>query len=223
MAPGKLVGEAWAMYRAYWRHFVLISFAVFVAIALLTFLLALLLGGVGVLAGGLISIAGVFWLQGALVEAVADVRDGQADLTVGQTIARVRPRLNSLSLAGLLAMLGVAAGLVLLVIPGLVLLTWWVLIVPVIVLEGAGVLSSFGRSRELVRGHGWNVFGVIVLTILLYVAGWIVVAAVLFWLPNGIQGFLTNLVGSTLTAPIVAISWTLMYYWLRSGREPAAP
>ena len=28
-----------------------------------------------------------------------------------------------------------------------------------IVLENRGAIEAFGRSRELVRGHGWNVFG----------------------------------------------------------------
>jgi hypothetical protein len=210
------------MYRAHWQHFVSISFAVFVLLALLTLLLALLLGVVGVIAGWFISIAGVFWLQGALVEAVADVRDGRADLSIGETISRVRPRVNVLALAGILAVIAIGVGLVLLVVPGLLLLTWWVLIVPVIVLERVGVRDAFGRSRELVRGNGWNVFGVIVLTVALYIAGWITVSLALFWLPDGLQGFLTNIVGSTLTAPIVAISWTLMYYRLRGEPEPAA-
>ena len=44
---------------------------------------------------------------------------------------------------------------------GLVLLTWWILIIPVIVLEGTRAGEAFSRSRELVRGHGWSVFGVI--------------------------------------------------------------
>ena len=37
-------------------------------------------------------------------------------------------------------------------------------IVPAIVLEKRGAIESFGRSRELVRGHGWTVFGVILVS-----------------------------------------------------------
>ena len=35
------------------------------------------------------------------------------------------------------------------------------MIAPVIVVEHSGVMDSFGRSRELVRDNGWQVFGVI--------------------------------------------------------------
>jgi hypothetical protein len=217
-----VIGEAWAMYRAHWRHFITIAFVVYLGLSLLTLLLVTLVGALGLIGSWFISLVGIFWLQGALVEAVADVRDGRADLTVGQTLARVRPRLNVLSLAGFLAVLGIGVGLVLLVVPGLVLLTWWILIVPAIMLEGRSVLESFGRSRELVAGRGWRVFGVIVLTFALTVAAWIVVALVLSPIPAALQGFLTSIIGSSVTAPIAAVAWTLMYYRLRVGREPAA-
>jgi len=220
--PGSVIAEAWTIYRAHWRHFISIALVVYLALALLTLLLVLLAGVVGLIGAWFLSIVGLFWLQGALVEAVADVRDGRADLTIGQTLGRVRPRVNVLSLAGLLAVLGIGAGLALLVVPGLVLLTWWVLIVPAIMLEGRGVLEAFGRSKALVSGHGWSVFGVIMLTVALYVAGWIIVSIVLIPLPAALQGFLTNIFGSAVTAPIVAVAWTLMYYRLRGEREPAA-
>jgi len=54
----------------------------------------------------------------------------------------------------------------LLILPGLFLLTIWCLIVPVIVLEGAGVGASFSRSRQLVRGFEGKVFGTLVLVFL---------------------------------------------------------
>ncbi len=99
------------------------------------------------------------------MEAVRDVRDGKQDLTIGEMFQRVQPRLPALIVAGILAGLGIALGLVLLIVPGLFLLTIWSLIVPTIVLEGKSAGESFGRSRELVKGNGWSVFGVIVITI----------------------------------------------------------
>ena len=63
--------------------------------------------------------------------------------------------------------------------PGLVLMTWWVVIIPAIVLENRSAGESFGRSRDLVRGYGWNVFGVIVLTILLLIVFSIVLSLIL--------------------------------------------
>ncbi|HVD39366.1 MAG TPA: hypothetical protein VNC15_11090 [Solirubrobacterales bacterium] len=41
------------------------------------------------------------------------------------------------------------------------LLTMWAVLLPVVVVERPGVFDAFGRSRQLVRGKGWKVFGII--------------------------------------------------------------
>ena len=216
---GNIVSEAWAMYKAHWRHLLPIALVVYILIALLALLLALVLGLFGAFLGALVGLAGVFWLQGALVIAIEDVRDGRADLSIRETLARVRPRLNTLAVAGLLAAAGIVLGLILLIVPGLVLLTFWLLIVPVIMLEGRGVLESFGRSRELVSGYGWKVFGVIALTIVV-----LIVVSIGFGIVEEIVDtpwarLLIDIVSQTLTAPFVALAWTLTYYRLRELRE----
>ncbi|HJV29823.1 MAG TPA: hypothetical protein VJ645_04835, partial [Gaiellaceae bacterium] len=165
MQPGAIVREAWELYKAHWRTFVPLALIVYIVLGLITLVFALILGWLGIVIGALASIVGTFWLQGALVEAVQDVRDGKQDLSIGETFRRVQPRLPALIAAGVLAGIGILVGLVLLIVPGLFLLTIWSLIVPTIVLEGKSAGESFGRSRELARGHGWQVFGVIVITI----------------------------------------------------------
>jgi hypothetical protein len=102
-----------------------------------------------------------------------------------------------------------------------------VLIIPVIVLEGRSAGESFGRSRELVRGNAWNVFGVIVLTLLVLIAFRIVLDLVLFPLSNAIQGLVTELIVGTVATPFAVVAWTLLYYRLKGAKEaapePAAP
>jgi len=173
------------------------------------------LGWLGEVLGFFVSVAGVFWLQGALVLAVDDVRDGRADLSVSETLDRVRPHLATLALAGLLAGIGIAFGFLLLIVPGLFLLTIWLLIVPAIMLEGCGVSASFGRSRELVRGYGWSVFGVIVLTVLIFLGVGIVFAILEGAFDNRWLSFALNIVLQTVTAPFLALAWTITYYELR--------
>jgi hypothetical protein len=219
---GAVIRQAWDLYKAHWRHLVPIALVVYVLISLLTLLLVVLLGWVGAVAGFFIAIAGIFWLQGALVVAVDDVRDGRADLSISDTLGRVRPRLNTLTLAGLLATLGIAAGLLLLIVPGLYLLTIWLLIVPAIVLERHGVISSFGRSRELVSGQGWNVFGVIVITVLLLIGVNIAFGIVDEVIDNVWASLVIDIATQTLTAPFLALAWTMTYYELRSLKETAA-
>jgi hypothetical protein len=216
-----VLSEAWDLYRAHWRHFLPIAIVVFLVIAAISLVLALLLGFLGALIGSLLGIVGTFWLQGALVTAVADVRDGRADLSLGETLSRVQPRLGSLVGAGLLGGLGIAVGLLLLIVPGLYLLTIWSLIIPVIVLEGRAAMESFGRSRELVRGNGWSVFGVIVMTVVILLAVSIVLSLILSPLQEELGSFVQSLVGNVLTAPFVALAWTVMYYRLAGAAREA--
>jgi hypothetical protein len=219
MRAGAVIGQAWDLYKAHWRHLIPIALVVYVLISLLELLLVILLGWIGALAGFFVGIAGIFWLQGALVVAVDDVRDGRADLSISETLSRLRPRLNTLTLAGLLALLGITAGLILLIVPGLYLLTIWILIVPAIMLEGHGVMSSFGRSRELVAGDGWNVFGVVVTTMAIYIGVNIVIDGTI---DDPWMGLLLNIGSQALTAPFLALAWTITYYELRVLREAAA-
>lgn len=221
MRPGAVLSEAWELYKAQWVHVVTIALFVFVTLSFLAVVLIVLFGWVGLVLSNVLSLIGLFWLQGALVEAVDDIRDGRVDLTVGQTFARAREHLGAIGGAGLLASIGIVLGLVLLVVPGLVLLTWWSLIVPVIVLERTGVLASFARSRELVRGHGWEVFMTILLTILVFVLARLALLIVLAPLPVDLAAFLNSIVGNAVIAPYLALAWTLMYYHLAGRRSDA--
>jgi hypothetical protein len=67
-----------------------------------------------------------------------------------------------LIIADLLLTTMIAAGLVLLVVPGLVALTWFSVTLPIVTLERNPVLASFTRSYHLVRGFSWRVFAVAV-------------------------------------------------------------
>jgi hypothetical protein len=226
VSPTEILGEAWREYGRQWRHLLPIALVVYLLLSLFSLLLVALLGWLGAIASAFVSLAGVFWLQGALVVAIEDLRDGRADLSLGETLSRVRPRMNTLAVVGILAALGISIGFLLLIVPGLVLATWWLLVVPVVMLEGRSIMEAFGRSRELVRGNGWNVFGLIVLTFLILIAAGIVVGLlltiVLAPLDNSIQGYVSNVLSNTLFAPFVALAFTLAYYRLRELREPAA-
>ncbi len=213
------IREAWELYKAHWRHLLPISLVVYAAIAVVGVLLTAVLSWFGALLAAVISVIGLFWVQGALVTAVEDVRDGRSDLSLGETFDRVRPQLGSIVVAGLLAGLGVVLGLLLLIVPGLVLMTWWVLVIPVVVLERTTAGAAFGRSRELVRGYGWNVFGVIVLTLLVLVAFEIVLAIALSPLSDWLRSLVSNIVSGTVTAPFIALVWTLLYFRLRETKS----
>jgi hypothetical protein len=121
-----------------------------------------------------------------------------------------------LAVAGVLAAAGILVGLVLLIVPGLVLLTWWLVVSPVIVLESRSVLDGFGRSRALVRGSSWPVFGVVVMTMVIVFAFTLALGVVFQPLEETIRPFVVSVLGNSLAAPFAAVAWTLTYFRLRA-------
>lgn len=220
MQVGDPIGEGWGIYKRFWQHLLPIAFVTYVVISLIALVLALVAGILGALAGAIVSIAGVLLLQAALVEAVADVRDGRADLSLSETIGRVWPRLWTILGVAVLASLAVGIGLLLLVIPGLFLITIWSVVIPAVVLERRGVTESFGRSRELVRGYGWTVFGVILVTFVIEFIASIVLSLILHALPGEFSRYVSSVITNTLFAPFIAATWTCMYFRLKALHEP---
>ena len=219
-----VISEAWDLYKAHWQHLLTFSFVVYVAVALISALLGAVLDlWLAALLSAVVSLFAFFWLQAALVKAVDDVRDGRADLSLQETFDQARAQLPSVAVAAILAGLGIVIGLILLIVPGLVLLTWWAVIIPVVVLEHKRAGESFSRSRELVRGYAWGVFGVIVLVVLLLIGFNIVLSIILTPLADWLQSFLSQFISGTLTAPFTAIVLTLLYFRLRAVKETPAP
>lgn len=216
-ATAGVVSEALALYRIHWQHLIPIAAAVYLGLALLTILLASLLPVFGTLIASALSIVGVFWVQGALTRAVQDIRDGTADLSVGETFRSVQDSIVPIAAASIVASIAIAIGLALFIVPGLVLITIWSLIVPAIVLEKSRAFEAFGRSQGLVKGNGLEVFGVVALTFLILVLFGIVVGAILSPLDPSARGLVSNTISGTLTAPFIALAWTLLYYRLRGA------
>jgi hypothetical protein len=221
--PGAVIREAWDLYKAHWQHLLPFALVVYLILGLVSLVLTAAFGWFGALLGSVIGIVGLFWLQGALVEAIVDVRDGRADLTMGQTFARAQQHLGRIVGAGLLAGLAIAFGLLLLIVPGLYLLTIWSLLIPVLVLENRPVMEAFGRSRELVRGNGWNAFGVIVISFLLLLAAGIVIGILFVWLSGAFGAFVRSVIANTITVPFFALALTVMYFRLLALKQAVAP
>lgn len=222
-----VLNEAFSIYGRFFARLVVIAGAVFLTLNLVTALLRELgdAGGFGGfvlgLTGAFVSLLGTFWLQAALVEATVDLRDGRADTAIPELFRKARAHLVPAILAGLVAGIGIFAGLVLLVVPGLYLLTMWAVIIPVIVLEGVPVGAAFSRSRALVRGNGWQVFGVLLILVLAAVVGTAIVSGLFtLALPDFVGRWLGSAIANAVVLPFFALAVTVMYLRLRD-LEPA--
>jgi hypothetical protein len=207
------------MYRSHARHLLSIAFVIYLAAAAIEAVLSGLLGVFGVLLAAIVSIIAAFLLQAALVKAVEDIRDGRVDLTLSETLQAARPAVGRVAIASILAGIAIGIGLILLIAPGLYLLTIWCLLVPVIVLEGADAGAAFERSRQLVRGHGWQVFGTLVLVFLVLLATSLVLGLLLAALPQAARDFIASIVSGTLVSPFLALVLTLGYFRLLAAHR----
>ena len=218
ISPGSVVSRIWEIYRDQFN--VLVSTAV-VLYALQFIIYLLLPASVG------IALVLLFWAlsilyQGMVVKLVQDVQDGRRDHSVSQLLRSVEPVFWPLVGVSILFGLGVAIGFVLLIIPGLILLVIWSVVAPVTVLERPGVFAAFRRSRELVRGNGWNVFGVIVIVFVIVFIISILAGLAASGLGSVGRAFVQWAVNSAL-APATALSASVLYFALRgTSTEPVS-
>jgi hypothetical protein len=194
---------------------------VFVGVGVVSALLVVIAPVLAILAFVVI-LVGTTLFTGMVVELVADVQDGRRDATVGQLLQAATPVIGKLILVGIVAGIGIAIGFVLIIVPGLILLTIWSVFAPVIVLERPDGLGALGRSRELVRGNGWQVFGVIVVLVL----GVSIVAAIIEAIGDsggtGV-GIVVRVIVQILTAPLSALAASVLYFELRGPAAIATP
>ena len=209
VSPSAVVTRIWEIYRE--RAGVLVGAAL--TLFALEFIVLLILPGAS------IAIAILFWAlnvlyQGMVVQLVQDVEAGRSGHSVGDLLRSVEPVLLPLMGVSILYALGVAIGFVFLIIPGLILLVIWSVVAPVTVLERPGVFAAFGRSRELVRGNGWNVFGVIVIVglavIVVSLATGLVAASL-----GSVGGALVQWAVTAAVAPVSALAASVLYFALR--------
>jgi hypothetical protein len=174
----------------------------------------------GALLTSITVLLGDIFYSGVVAALVMADRDEAHHHSLGE-LARALPY-GTLIAIDLLLVLAVAVGLVALIVPGLVLLTWFGLAAPVAEIEGRGVFASFRRSRELARRDFKRVFAVVIPVVVasqalseLAQSGTLGVLG---------EGFAPEWAGATLAeliaTPIFALATVVLFYELRSLRSP---
>jgi hypothetical protein len=142
-------------------------------------------------------------------------------LTVGASYSRAAPRLLPLMGTQILVGLIVLLGFVLLIVPGVIFSLWFLIVGPVVILEGVAGTSALGRSRELMRGNLGKGFSLMfVVGILCGIIGWIlgIVIALVPWPHPSLAVFVQTVV-PVLWLPIQTAPLILLYYDLRIRKE----
>jgi hypothetical protein len=219
---GRVIGEAFETYQSHVGPLLGGALIVIGIAGVINGILVVTGSLVLVLVGALIGLAAGFLYTGYVVKLVQDVRDGRRDNSVSELLSAATPYIGTLVLNGILAGIAITIGFVLVIVPGLILLTIWAVIAPSIVVENQGVMNAFGRSRELVRGNGWPVFGAIVLAFLIVFA--VSLIAGLIGASIGDAGrVVLQTIANVLTAPVAALVSSILFFDLGGGGASATP
>ncbi len=138
---------------------------------------------------------------------ICDLRGTPA--LIGESLRWARAVLFPVIGITIVATVGAGLGALLLLVPGLMLMTMWWVAVPVAVIERTGVIASLRRSAELTRGYRWGVFGVIAVVylgqiVLEMVTDFILAGAPIF---RHFAGFMITVAATAYFAVVTAVCY----------------
>lgn len=170
---GELFGGAWQVYKE--------RFWTLVGIMAIPVLAWLLIGGIGVGIGLLSSLFGgasivvivlfsviaialaillTFWPQAALIYAV---KERSRRIGIKESFVKAWHTLSSFIWVSALTSLAIAGGFLLLIVPGFIFAVWFLFAAYILIAEGVKGSAALSKSRELVRGRWWSIFGRMIL------------------------------------------------------------
>ena len=182
----------------------------------------------GVLVVRLLEVLASILAWAACFKAVADGYLGR-EASVGTSLRFGLPKIPRLFGLSIVAGVLIVIGLILIIIPGLVLMTFLSLAVPALLFERIGVFGSIGRSFELVSGRFWSILLLMIVTIMAL----LVVSFVFGLLLGGIGvavaedseavgaavTFVAAVIATAITTPIFAAIISVLYFDQRVRKE----
>jgi uncharacterized membrane protein len=127
-------------------------------------------------------------------------------------------RLLPLLALGLIESVLLILGLILLIVPGLILYTMWLVAVAACVVERTGPWRSLRRSQQLTKGHRWKIFGLFLLLLVLSLVNpllQLVLNATAGATAAAIGNAIWTAIGSAFSSVVIAVA----YYDLRVAKE----
>ncbi len=220
----ELIDATFALYRRYPWLFLVLAAVVIVPYEVLDAIPAL--GLVHGVANGLIGfalgiadIALVLPLISALhVYAVDDVRQGRQP-DIGSVARRGMATLAVVSPAVLLSWLGIMAGLIAVIVPGVLLYLRWSVVAQTASLEAKDWRQALARSRVLTYGRYRHIFALLLLVAVITWSPSLVIH-IIFGLKTTVASFLIDAVISIPVTSFTALATAMLYFDL-TAREKA--
>jgi len=150
---------------------------------------------------------------------IMDMRQGRR-MGVGETVGRGFALAIPVLLVTIVYSFLIGIGMILLIIPGLIVMTILFVCVPAAVVERNGVAASLSRSSALTRGNRWRVFGVIVILSLISIVLQFAVGAAVGAAQLGLVAAVIVLtVISAFSSILYSIGGAVTYHDLRIIKE----
>jgi hypothetical protein len=223
-----ILETAFDLYKRHWVTLVQVVAYLVIPLTLLQYLIGDMLEGEdegsGLIAGSLLLlIATMFiWLLliGAIAWAVATILIGR-EPDISDCYRNGYRRIWSILLVWVLSALAILAGWILLIIPGLIVMTRLSSAIPAVVIEQRKGTDALGRSWNLVKGYGWPVFGALAVSLLIavIVSGIVTQVGIAIGGDNWFVSGIFASIGSIITMPYTALVVGLIYFDLRVRKE----
>ena len=167
-------------------------------------------------------VLGYFFLSGVVAQIAIARRRGTQHPRLRE-IARELPWWNLL-VVDLIVSVGTAVGLQLMVVPGLVFVTWYGLAAVLVETRHLSPRPALVRSRELARGHFWLVLSLLVLPLVLVTGlGYLLkeLTGALLALSSQIEYGIAALLAGVLVKPFAAVINVELAIELDEARPPS--
>jgi hypothetical protein len=155
------------------------------------------------------------------IYALHQIADGHRP-SAGQVLVAGFEAFTPLFAAVVLAAVGIALGLLVLIVPGVYLAVRWYFVPQSVVIEGVRGTQALARSGMLVTGFWWRTFGLVLLAnVLIAIPAFILLTpftAVAESSDRAVWALVGTAVTTSVTTPFVALYSTLLYYDLLARR-----
>jgi hypothetical protein len=186
----------------------------------------------GVLGGFVLWLALASLTQGALVRATVAHSEGRESSIAESVIAGLRAFVPLMALT-IMVIVVEMAGLVFLIVPGIIFYCVLAVASPALVAEGIGPIEAMWRSRYLTSGARWKVFSI---SLVVAIGTWVVTttfSALSFQLLGGMRAlaqaafagriplayFVVQAIGQTLTSCVWSVLASALYVELRDWKD----
>lgn len=155
------------------------------------------------------------WGQAAMIYVI---KDSAENISAIEAYKRSWHKIRSLFWTGLLSFLIIAGGIMLFAIPGIIFAVWFIFASYIVISEDIGGMDALLKSREYIRGRGWEVFGLLLVMFLIWAGisigaqfGLGIISMIFSALGLGIFGFVLSLIIWILVALVTPLMMAYSY------------